>query len=403
MAGSKAVILVGGDTRGTRFRPISLSVPKVLFPAGGKPLLAHAVEAAIEQQANEILLIGYFENSKFDNFIADVNREYPNVTIRYLREYRPMGTAGGLYHFRDQILRGKPESIFLINADICCSYPLAELTKLAAAHKGSAVVLGTRVPKAISQKFGAIVADGDKVLHYVEKPESPVSTLVNGGIYLFTPAVFDVIAQAKEAHEKNEAMLDEYDEDLLQIEQDVLTRLADAGTLYVYVTTEYWRQVKEAGSALVANRFYLDDEQSRSGKRVEGPNIKNPVFIDPTAHIDPSALIGPNVTIGPGVKVGPGARIRDTVLLQKSEVRANALVMNAVLCPGVRVGKWARVEGSAVSPSDYNSTVIKDGVKAPRISILAEEVTVGEEVYLQNAVVLPHKDIKVDTKNEIVM
>lgn len=403
MAGNKAVILVGGDTRGTRFRPISLSVPKVLFPAGGKPLLAHAVEAAIEQQANEILLIGYFENSKFDNFIADVNREHPDVTIRYLREYRPMGTAGGLYHFRDQILRGKPDGIFLVNADVCCSYPLAELAKVAAAHKGGAVVLGTRVPKAISQNFGAIVADGDKVLHYVEKPDTPVSTLVNGGIYYFTPSVFETIAQAKEDHEKNEAMLDEFDEDLLQIEQDVLTRLADAGSLFVYVTTDYWRQVKEAGSALVANRFYLDEEQSRGHKLAEGPNIKKPVYIDPTAHIDPTALIGPNVTIGPGVKVGPGARIRDSVILQKSEVRANALVLNSVLCPGVKVGKWARVEGSPVSPSDYNSYVIKDGVKAPRISILAKEVSVGEEVFLENAVVLPHKDIKVDTKNEIVM
>ena len=109
MVDTKAVILVGGDTRGTRFRPISLSVPKVLFPAGDKSLLAHAVDACLEANVTEILLIGYYENSVFDQFIAEVNREHPEVHIRYLREYKAMGTAGGLYHFRDQILRGDRE------------------------------------------------------------------------------------------------------------------------------------------------------------------------------------------------------------------------------------------------------------------------------------------------------
>lgn len=28
---------------------------------------------------------------------------------RYLREYQPLGTAGGLFHFRDVILSGSPE------------------------------------------------------------------------------------------------------------------------------------------------------------------------------------------------------------------------------------------------------------------------------------------------------
>ena len=45
----------------------------------------------------------------------------------YLREFRALGTAGGLYHFRDSILRGKPEQIFILNADICSSFPLAEM------------------------------------------------------------------------------------------------------------------------------------------------------------------------------------------------------------------------------------------------------------------------------------
>lgn len=403
---TKAVILVGGDTRGTRFRPISLSVPKVLFPAGGKPLLEHAVEAVVAQGVSEILLIGFYENSIFDYFIGEINRTHPDTTIKYLREYKAMGTAGGLYHFRDQILRGKTDRFYVIHADVCSSYPLAELDKMYTDTRAEAVILGTRVPKGISANFGAIIQDEhNKVLHYVEKPEESVSTLVNGGIYLMSVGVFDVIAAAKAQHELNQNFGDvDDDEDLLQIERDVLPVLADKQVLYVYTTTSFWRQVKEAGSALVANQLYLDDEMKKHPDALaSGDLIRPPVFIHPLAIVDKTAVIGPNVTIGPHVKVGAGARVRDAVLLRHCQLRDNAVVINAVLCPGVRVGRWARVEGSQVGVNDYLSYVVKDGIKVPRVSILAKDVVVADEVHLQNSIVLPHKDIRSDVKNEIVM
>jgi hypothetical protein len=43
----KAVLLVGGHSKGTRFRPLSLDVPKPLFPLGGIPLLTHRKRAAM--------------------------------------------------------------------------------------------------------------------------------------------------------------------------------------------------------------------------------------------------------------------------------------------------------------------------------------------------------------------
>lgn len=393
---TKAVILVGGDTRGTRFRPISLSVPKVLFPAGEKSLLAHAVDAVIAQpNISEILLIGFYENSVFDNFLAQVNREHPDVSVKYLREYKAMGTAGGLYHFRDQILRGKPSRLFVINADVCSSYPLSEVTQKYDESKANGVILGTRVAKGIAANYGAIIADDNgKVLHYVEKPEESVSTLVNGGIYLLDVSVFDVIAEAKRVHRDEHAgnLEDEDDEDKLSLEQDVLPVLADTGKLFVFQTEAFWRQVKEAHSALVANLLYLEDS-----------GAKNAIWVDPSAKIDPTAKLGPNVTVCEGAKVGPGARIRDAVILPRAEIRANAVVINAIVCSGSRIGRWARVEGSPISVSSYESTVVKDGVKVPRVAIVAHDVAVADEVHLQNSVVLPHKDIRGDVRNEIVM
>jgi NDP-sugar pyrophosphorylase family protein len=49
------------------------------------------------------------------------------VCKRYLQEYTALGTAGGMYHFRDQILTGNPELFFVMNADVCGDFPLQEM------------------------------------------------------------------------------------------------------------------------------------------------------------------------------------------------------------------------------------------------------------------------------------
>ena len=46
MPAMKAVILIAGPQKGTRFRPLSLDLPKPLFPLAGMPMIAHHVEAA---------------------------------------------------------------------------------------------------------------------------------------------------------------------------------------------------------------------------------------------------------------------------------------------------------------------------------------------------------------------
>ena len=66
---------------------------------------------------------------------------------RYLQEYQALGTAGGLYHFRDQILAGHPDYFFVMNADVCGDFPLNEMLEF---HKTKpettyCTILGTEV------------------------------------------------------------------------------------------------------------------------------------------------------------------------------------------------------------------------------------------------------------------
>lgn len=196
-----AVIIVGGPSTVTDFRPLSLYQPKPLFPIAGRPLIYHHLKALAElPDLQEVFLVGYYEASQFGPFMEQVRQEL-KIRIRYLREFEPLGTGGGLYHFRDQIQRGEPDSIIFMHMDVCCTFPLSALLdfhrRQQRAHNGQVVgsILSTRVPKEVAKNFGCIVVDPEsrQVRHYVEKPESMVSDLISCGIYVFSNLIFDEV------------------------------------------------------------------------------------------------------------------------------------------------------------------------------------------------------------------
>ena len=119
--------------------------------------------------------------------------------IKYLQEYKSLGTAGGLYHFRDVLKSGNPKAIFVINGDTAGDFPLKEMLNFHSSKESSntLTILGTEATESQSVKYGCIVEDSGthEVLHYVEKPETYVSTLINCGIYLFGCDLFDFIRE----------------------------------------------------------------------------------------------------------------------------------------------------------------------------------------------------------------
>lgn len=74
-------------------------------------MIQHHVKAlSLVAGMREILLIGNFDSSVFDAFILESAR-HTRIPVKYLREYQSLGTAGCLFHFRDEILRGSPDKI----------------------------------------------------------------------------------------------------------------------------------------------------------------------------------------------------------------------------------------------------------------------------------------------------
>jgi Nucleoside-diphosphate-sugar pyrophosphorylase involved in lipopolysaccharide biosynthesis/translation initiation factor 2B, gamma/epsilon subunits (eIF-2Bgamma/eIF-2Bepsilon) len=62
------------------------------------------------------------------------------LLLRYLQEFTALGTAGGIYHFRDQIRCGNPEAFFVLNGDVCADFPLIEMLKFYQKRKDKCLV-----------------------------------------------------------------------------------------------------------------------------------------------------------------------------------------------------------------------------------------------------------------------
>lgn len=92
----------------------------------------------------------------------------------------------------------------------------------------------------------------------------------------------------------------------------------------------------------------------------------------PSAKISPSALIGPNVTIGEDVVIEDGVRLKNVVVLKGTIIKSHSWIDNSILGWKCVIGKWVRIEG---------------------ITVLGEDVTIKDELFVNASSVLPHKAV----------
>ncbi|PKI77787.1 hypothetical protein CRG98_001835 [Punica granatum] len=390
-----AVIMVGGPTKGTRFRPLSFNTPKPLFPLAGQPMVQHPIFACRRiPNLAQVFLIGFYDEREFALYVSSISNEL-KVPVRYLKEDKPYGSAGGLYYFRDLIMEDNPTDIFLLNCDVCCNFPLLEMLEAHKRYGGMGTMLVVKVSAESANEFGELVADPvtNELLHYTEKPETFVSDLINCGVYVFTPEIFTAIHEVM-IHREDRA---NPPRDFVRLDQDILSPLAGKKQLYTYETMDFWEQIKTPGMSLKCSALYLAQFRHTSpyvlacGDGAKSAKIVGDVYIHPSAKVHPTAKIGPNVSVSANVRVGAGVRLISCIILDGVELQENAVVMDSIIGWKSSLGKWARVQGDG----DYNSKL--------GITILGEAVTVEDEVVVVNSIVLPNKTLNVSVQDEIIL
>ncbi|THU62155.1 hypothetical protein C4D60_Mb01t02150 [Musa balbisiana] len=404
-----AVIMVGGPTKGTRFRPLSLNVPKPLFPLAGQPMVHHPILACrIIPNLVQVYLIGFYEEREFALYVSAISNEL-RIPVRYLREDKPHGSAGGLYNFKDYIMEDDPSHIVLLNCDVCSSFPLPDMLEAHKRYGGLGTLLVIKVSAESANQFGELVADPvtNELLHYTEKPETFVSDRINCGVYIFTPEIFTAIqgvfTQRKDtanmrrmnSFEALQSATKALPVDYVRLDQDILSPLAGKKQLYTYETLDFWEQIKTPGISIKCSALYLAQYRYTtphllaSGDGTKSATIIGDVFIHPSAKVHPTAKIGPNVSISANARIGAGVRLISCIILDDVEIKENAVVIHSIVGWKSSIGKWSRAEG------DYNAKL--------GITILGEAVAVEDEVVVVNSIVLPNKTLNVSFQDEIIL
>jgi mannose-1-phosphate guanylyltransferase len=183
----KAFLLAAGI--GSRLRPITDTVPKCMVPIDDRPLLDIWLDAFTDAGIGEVLVnLHHLPDVVREHLAA---RSVPPV-VRTVFEPELLGSAGTLAANHEWV-RGE-EFFLACNADNLTDFDLQELID---AHRGGGCLATlTAFHSAAPSTGGVLELDGaGRVIGFEEKPDNPVSDLVNAGMYAFAPELLNEISR----------------------------------------------------------------------------------------------------------------------------------------------------------------------------------------------------------------
>lgn len=211
----KGFILAGG--KGTRLRPITYEIPKVLLPVNRTPILNYLVELYLSANIKDIKINIRSEHKK--QFFQWREKYYKNETISFLVEDDPSGTLGPLMKSKGWI----DDNIVVSNGD---ELKDLSLDKFIDWHNKKDSLASVALVKADNpESYGVATLKEEKIINFVEKPQNPPSNYINSGLYIFNTKI------KKEFPNKKFAML----------EKDLFPHLAKEGKLHGYKWSGRWQ------------------------------------------------------------------------------------------------------------------------------------------------------------------
>ena len=226
---TRVVLMAGG--LGTRLRPLTDNTPKPMIPIAGKPLLERIIQKFKSDGFQHFTLSINYLGHIIQNYFG--NGKGLSVKIGYVEEVRRMGTAGAL-----SLIKDRPKEPFIaMNGDILTTMSFGELMDFHV-DTSSAVTMCARKFK-MQVPYGVLNTDGIDLLSMEEKPNS--TYLINAGIYVLSPIVFDYIREGEPLDMP-----------------DLIERVKKAGKkVSVFTVNEYWVDIGRIEDFERANEEYF--------------------------------------------------------------------------------------------------------------------------------------------------
>jgi glucose-1-phosphate thymidylyltransferase len=325
----KALVLSGGS--GTRLRPITHTSAKQLLPVANKPVLFYGLEAIRDAGITNVGIVVGDTAPAIREAVGDGAAFGLDVT--YMRQDAPLGLAHAVLIAREFL--GDDDFVMYLGDNFIVG-GISALVDEFRAGRPDAQILLQQVPD--PRQFGVVELDPltGEVIGLEEKPRQPKSDLALVGVYIFTPAVHDAVAQLKPSWR-----------DELEITEAIGWLLDNGRKVRSTTITGYWKDTGNVADMLEVNRMVLESAEARCDGTVdEASELIGRVVIEAGAEVSGSRIVGP-VIVGEGARltdcyVGPFTSVARDCVITDSEIEYS-IVLRGASIQGVR-----RIEASLI-------------------------------------------------------
>ncbi len=347
----KCVVLAAGE--GKRMHPLTFTQPKVMLPIANKPVIEWNILQAKKAGITDFIFIIGYKDENVRSYFKDGSAW--NVHIEYLNQGKPRGTG----HAVGMVETFVDEFIVLCGDTIFAAADIKETIR----QQQSIGLFRVNNP----EEYGIAETSDDTLIQIHEKMDNPFTDLINAGLYHFNHSIFEVLQQVDRSPRGEYEITDAIN---MLTKQDPFTT----------IMLSEWRDVGYPWHLLDANRFLMESSDFRQHGTIEdnvhitgdiaigndtvirsGTYIQGPVLIGNHCTIGPNCYLRPYTTIGHHCHVGNASEIKNSIIMDYSNVPHHNYVGDSIIGRNCNLGSGTKVANLRLDKK--NITVHLNGEK----------------------------------------
>ncbi len=386
-----AMLLAGGQ--GSRLGVLTSKVAKPAVAFGGKyRIIDFPLSNCINSGVDTVGVLTQYQPLRLNTHIGigipwDLDRNIGGVTV--LPPYEKSsnsewytGTANAIYQNLEYMESFNPDYVLILSGDHIYKMDYEVMLDFHKANNAEVTIAVMPVPMEEASRFGIMITNENRrIVEFEEKPEHPRSNLASMGIYIFNWKIL------------REALIAMADQPALDFGKHIIPYCHEKkAPLYAYEFTGYWKDVGTLSSYWEANMELIDivpefNLYEEYWKIYTKSEIQPPQYLSPESVVEGS-IVGEgtdiygevyNSVIGCGVTVGKGTVVRDSIIMNHTQIGQDCVLNKAIVAEDVKIGDKVQLGiGEEVdndtAPHIYNHGLVTVGEK----SVIPDGITVGK-------------------------
>jgi len=392
----RAVILAGGE--GSRLGVLTAKRAKPAVPFAGKyRIIDFPLSNCVNSGIFDLMVLAQYRPQSLIEHIGsgapwDLNRDFTGG-VKILTPYKARndsdwfaGTADAVQQNFSFIKKDSPDLVLILSGDHIYTMDYEPMISFHLDQRADLTIGTISVPIEQASRFGILATDKKyRVTSFLEKPESPPSTLANMGVYLFNRELLDRILWEDRINPESSH----------DFGKNIIPNLVNSkARVFAFPYTGYWMDVGTFQSYWQAHMDMLSPTPklklyNRDWIIHTRTEERPPARLPASAHVYASMVcdgcyIGTDARVessvlSPGVVIRPGAVVRESIILTDSVIESGAVIERAVIDRRCHIGENARV-GGGIADANIRVALVGKNCTVPAGYVVEPEAQIGTDV-----------------------